>query len=102
MAVTGYGQIRRETPTPCLILGWRETPHRFEVTERAPPCESSTEEGNTLLRRYRARGPEAVRDDGRLQVRADVVHDVGMFQGRLEFDRVIVLLEDGCDEFSSI
>ena len=34
--------------------------------------------------------------------RASVIHEVGLFQGRLGFERAIVLLEDGCEEFSNI
>jgi predicted nucleotide-binding protein len=40
--------------------------------------------------------------DGKLQARANVIHEVGLFQGRLGFERAIVLLEEGCDEFSNI
>lgn len=38
----------------------------------------------------------------RLQARANVIHEVGLFQGRLGFERAIVLLEEGCEEFSNI
>ena len=45
-------------------------------------------------------------DDGRLdgtsQARLNVVHEAGLFQGRLGFERAIVLLEEGCEEFSNI
>jgi predicted nucleotide-binding protein len=34
--------------------------------------------------------------------RANVIHEVGLFQGRLGFSRAIVLLEQGCEEFSNI
>lgn len=40
--------------------------------------------------------------DGKLQARMNVVHEVGLFQGRLGFTKAIVLLEDGCEEFSNI
>jgi predicted nucleotide-binding protein len=40
--------------------------------------------------------------DGRFRARENVVHEAGLFQGRLGFDRAIVLLEDGCEEFSNI
>jgi predicted nucleotide-binding protein len=39
---------------------------------------------------------------GTFQPRDNVVHEVGLFQGRLGFNRAIVLLEDGCSEFSNI
>ena len=32
----------------------------------------------------------------------NVVHEAGLFQGRLGFTRAIVLLEEGCAEFSNI
>ena len=40
--------------------------------------------------------------DGRLHARMNVVHEAGLFQGRLGFSRAIVLLEDGCEEFSNV
>lgn len=40
--------------------------------------------------------------DGSMQARANVIHEVGLFQGRLGFERAIVLLEEGCNEFSNI
>jgi len=40
--------------------------------------------------------------DGGMQARMNVVHEAGLFQGRLGFTRAIVLLEEGCMEFSNI
>ena len=40
--------------------------------------------------------------DGALHARENVVHEVGLFQGRHGFLRAIVLLEEGCAEFSNI
>ena len=40
--------------------------------------------------------------DGEVLARQNVVHEAGLFQGRLGFTRAIVLLEDGCAEFSNI
>lgn len=40
--------------------------------------------------------------DRRAHARENVVHEVGLFQGRLGFRRAIVLLEEGCAEFSNI
>lgn len=34
--------------------------------------------------------------------RQNVIHEAGLFQGRLGFMRAIVLLEEGCEEFSNI
>ncbi len=39
---------------------------------------------------------------GNHHARMNVIHEVGLFQGRLGFERAIVLLEDGCQEFSNI
>jgi predicted nucleotide-binding protein len=40
--------------------------------------------------------------DSTLHARENVVHEVGLFQGRLGWRRAIVLLESGCAEFSNI
>ena len=40
--------------------------------------------------------------DGTTQARMNVIHEVGLFQGRLGFTKAIVLLEEGCQEFSNI
>jgi predicted nucleotide-binding protein len=40
--------------------------------------------------------------DGAVQARMNVVHEAGLFQGRLGFTKAIVLLEQGCEEFSNI
>ncbi|HID7483381.1 TPA: TIR domain-containing protein [Morganella morganii] len=40
--------------------------------------------------------------DGNMQARMNVIHEVGLFQGRLGFEKAIVLLEEGCQEFSNI
>lgn len=40
---------------------------------------------------------EDLTDDGRRLARQNVVHEVGLFQGRYGFDRVLMLVEDGCD-----
>lgn len=40
--------------------------------------------------------------DAKLHARPNVIHEVGLFQGHLGLNRAIVLLEDGCTEFSNI
>lgn len=40
--------------------------------------------------------------DGSQHARENVIHEIGLFQGRLGFDRAIVALEEGCTEFSNI
>jgi predicted nucleotide-binding protein len=39
---------------------------------------------------------------GQLHARENVIHEAGLFQGRLGFKRAIVLLEDGCNEFANL
>lgn len=40
--------------------------------------------------------------DGTAQARMNVIHEAGLFQGRLGFGRAIVMLEEGCAEFSNV
>jgi predicted nucleotide-binding protein len=40
--------------------------------------------------------------DGGMRARQNVVHEAGLFQGRLGFARAIVLLETGVEEFSNV
>jgi predicted nucleotide-binding protein len=40
--------------------------------------------------------------DGKFNPRMNVVHEAGLFQGRLGFSKAIILREDGCEEFSNI
>ncbi len=45
---------------------------------------------------------EDVMEDGSVRARQNVIHEVGLFQGRLGFHRVFVMLEHGCDHFSNL
>jgi hypothetical protein len=45
---------------------------------------------------------EDQRADGTLHARDNVIHEIGLFQGRYGFERAIVLLEDNCQEFSNL
>ncbi|HKH48562.1 MAG TPA: TIR domain-containing protein [Thermoanaerobaculia bacterium] len=40
--------------------------------------------------------------DGRMHARENVVHEAGLFQGKLGFERAIILREDDCAGFSNI
>jgi len=40
--------------------------------------------------------------DGQTRARQNVVHETGLFQGRLGFDRALIVREEGCEEFSNI
>ncbi len=41
-------------------------------------------------------------DKIRKQARMNVIHEAGLFQGKLGFEYAIILLENGCEEFSNI
>lgn len=45
---------------------------------------------------------EDEKSDSELHARMNVVHEAGLFQGRLGFNRAIILLEEACEEFSNI
>ena len=45
---------------------------------------------------------EDERSDGKFNPRLNVVHEAGLFQGRLNFKKAIILLEEGCDNFSNV
>lgn len=45
---------------------------------------------------------EDERSDGKMQARMNVIHEAELFQGRLGFEKAIILLEDECEEFSNI
>jgi predicted nucleotide-binding protein len=45
---------------------------------------------------------EDAHPDGTVHARENVIHETGLFQGRLGFEKAIVLLEDGCTGFSNI
>ena len=40
--------------------------------------------------------------DGSFSARDNVIHEAGLFQGKIGFERAIILLEKGCQEFSNI
>lgn len=40
--------------------------------------------------------------DESVHARENVIHEIGLFQGRLGFNRAIILLEEGCQEFSNV
>jgi len=40
--------------------------------------------------------------DGTKHARMNVIHEAGLFQGRLGFSKAIIVLEEGCEEFSNI
>lgn len=55
-----------------------------------------------FIRAVRAGVQKDEQVDGKLHARMNVIHEVGLFQGRLGFTKAIVLLEESCEEFSNI
>jgi len=47
-------------------------------------------------------GEDKLKNKEALHARLNVVHEAGLFQAHLGFDKAIILLEDGCEEFSNI
>jgi len=45
---------------------------------------------------------EDERADGTLVARQNVIHEAGLFQGRLGFHRAVLLIEEGCQSFSNV
>lgn len=45
---------------------------------------------------------EDEQEDGKIRARQNVVHETGLFQGRLGFKRAIVMREQGCADFSNL
>jgi predicted nucleotide-binding protein len=45
---------------------------------------------------------EDEQSDGGMRARQNVIHEAGLFQGRLGFPRAILLIEEGVEEFSNV
>jgi predicted nucleotide-binding protein len=88
----------------------------FIVDRLALPCEEfnseptpgihTTQRLETMLSQTRmaflVMTAEEKHADGTLQTRPNVIHEVGLFQARLGPRRAIVMIEDGCAEFSNL
>jgi len=48
------------------------------------------------------RAHNGVHDDGKTHARENVVHEIGLFQGRLGFRKSIIVKQNGTAEFSNI
>lgn len=79
----------------------------WEVFDRVPTAGLSTKERLAQMLdnaqfAFLLMTPEDETAQGTLTARANVIHEVGLFQGRLGWTKAIILLEEGCDEFSNI
>lgn len=111
----------KEAPRKCVFIGhghsavWREIKDflvdrlHLEYIEfnRDPSAGKSYKE--RILEMLNASGfalivmtAEDETKDGKLRARENVVHEAGPFQGRLGFERAIILREEACEQFSNI
>ncbi len=79
----------------------------WEVFDRKPTAGLSTKERlaemlDNAQMAFLLLTPEDEDASGKVNARANVIHEVGLFQGRLGWTKAIVLLEEGCEEFSNI
>lgn len=79
----------------------------MDVFDREPTAGQSTKErlsemlGNAQIA-FLIMTAEDETAEGKVRARENVVHEVGLFQERLGFAKAVVLLEEGCEEFSNI
>jgi hypothetical protein len=79
----------------------------WEVFDRSPTAGMSVKErllemlDNAQIA-FLLMTPEDEDAQGKMNARANVVHEVGLFQGRLGWMKAIVLLEEDCEKFSNI
>lgn len=79
----------------------------FEEFNRVSPAGLSTQERLSEMLdacgfAFLVMAAEDLHGDGSAHARENVVHEVGLFQGRLGWRKAIILLEEGCSEFSNI
>lgn len=79
----------------------------WEVFDRKPTAgmsikERLTEMLNNAQIAFLLMTSEDETAEGKSVARANVIHEVGLFQGRLGWMKAIILLEEGCEEFSNI
>jgi predicted nucleotide-binding protein len=83
-----------------LGLPWdefnREAPAGYATTERLQTMMSQAAFAFLIMT------AEEEHTDTTIHARPNVIHEVGLFQGLLGFSRAIVMLEEGCSEFSNI
>jgi predicted nucleotide-binding protein len=77
-----------------------------EFTDESPAGIATTARLQSMLNDARfaflVMTSEDTHSDGTAHARENVVHEAGLFQGRLGFGRAIILLEEGCVPFSNI
>lgn len=79
----------------------------YEEFNRVSPAGISTQERLTEMLdlcgfAFLVMTSEDEHHDGSMHARENVIHEAGLFQGKLGLRKAIILLEDGCKEFSNI
>lgn len=111
----------RKIKTPVIFIGhgrsqqWRDLKDHLQEKHgyKVEAYESGARAGHTIrdiLEDMAAKSSFAVlvmtsedeQPDGNFRARQNVIHEAGLFQGKLGFPRAIVLLEDGVEEFSNV
>lgn len=81
--------------------------HAWEEYNRVPTAGMSTisrleEMIDASVFAFLVMTPEDEQKDGHLRARENVIHEAGLFQGRLGFSKAIILREEGCEQFSNV
>jgi predicted nucleotide-binding protein len=120
-----YPQVKRETHAisgPARIFighgrsaAWKElkdflveslSVHCEEFNQEAVAGMTTTERLEGLLKTstfaFLVMTAEDRHVDGTIHARSNVIHEIGLFQGRLGRQRAVVLIEEGCTAFSNI
>jgi Predicted nucleotide-binding protein containing TIR-like domain len=119
--IVGDAKARDSVATPVVFIGhgnslvWKDLRDfvtnrlslSYEEFNREPSAGKSTKERLVeMLDRvdfaFLIMTAEDEHADRTVHARANVIHEVGLFQGRLGFNKAIVLMEQGCEEFSNI
>jgi hypothetical protein len=118
---TDFGSVIAGGKAPCIFLGhgrssnWRELKDfihdklhlNWEEFNRVPQAGRSTKERlEELMTKctfaFIIMTGEDEHADRSIHARENVIHEAGLFQGRLGFGHAVILLEAGCNEFSNI
>ena len=100
----GHGHSQDYVALSNFLRGRGFEVETFESAPRAGKTSKEVVEG--MARRasiaFLVHTAEDEQQGGEVRARQNVVHETGLFQGRLGFDRAIVVREAGCDPFTNL